>query len=64
MNLESQLNTFKTESRGLPLAQRAELACRLAKEFEKFGEYEKAREALGDCVATTRFMIVKRSPRT
>lgn len=46
MNLESDLATLKNQSLDLPLSQRAELSCRVAKQFEKTGEYEAAREAL------------------
>lgn len=46
MNLESDLATLKNQSLDLPPSQRAELSCRLAKQFEKTGEYEAAREAL------------------
>jgi len=48
MNLESQLTTLKHRSSDLPLAERAELSCQLAKQFEKSGEYEAACEALGE----------------
>src|SRR2546430_1783668 len=46
MNLTSKLATPTKQNRDLPLAERAELACRLAKQFEKAGEYEAAAEAL------------------
>lgn len=46
MNLTSQLTEFQNESRDLPVNERAELACQLAKHFEKVGEYEAAYEAL------------------
>jgi len=46
MNFKSQLIALRTQSRDLPLAQRAELSCRLAKQLEKTGEYEAACEAL------------------
>lgn len=48
MNLTSQLTALRNESRNLPINQRAELACRLAKELEKAGEYEAACEALSE----------------
>ncbi len=46
MNLQSQLTMLKKQNRDLTLDERAELSCRLAKEFEKAGEYEAACEAL------------------
>lgn len=46
MNLPSQLTTLQNESRDLPVNEGAALACRLAKQFEKVGEYEAAYEAL------------------
>src|SRR5205085_114518 len=46
MKLEAQLTALKTQSRNLPLAERAALSCRLAKQFEKVGKYELAYEAL------------------
>jgi CheY-like chemotaxis protein len=48
MNLESKLTALKHPSSELPLAERAELSCRLAKKFEKTGEYEAACEALSE----------------
>lgn len=48
MNLEAQLTALKDQSADLTLAERAELSCRLAKKLEKIGEYEAAREALGE----------------
>src|SRR2546425_344986 len=48
MNLEAQLNALKSQSADLTLAERAELSCRIAKKLEKIGEYEAAREALGE----------------
>ena len=48
MNLEAQLTALKNQSRDLTLAERAELSCRLAKQLEKAGEYEAAREALSE----------------
>jgi CheY-like chemotaxis protein/tetratricopeptide (TPR) repeat protein len=46
MDLESDLATLKNQSLDLPPSRRAELSCRVAKHFEKTGEYEAAREAL------------------
>src|SRR5882724_227727 len=46
MNLESDLATLKNQSLDLSPRQRAELSCRIAKQFEKTGQYESAREAL------------------
>jgi len=46
MNLQSQLTALKDQSRGLEPTERANLACSLAKQFEKAGEYEAACEAL------------------
>lgn len=48
MNLESKLTALKHRNSDLPLAERAELSCRLAKQFERTGEYEAACEALGE----------------
>jgi len=46
MNLQSQLRTPKNAPSDLTLAQRAELSCQQAKQLEKAGEYEAARERL------------------
>jgi len=46
MNLPSQLIALRKQSRDLPIAERAEVSCRLAKQFEKAGDYEAAYEAL------------------
>jgi CheY-like chemotaxis protein len=46
MDLASRLALQKEQRRDLPLADRAKLACALAKQLEKAGEYEQAREAL------------------
>jgi len=46
MNLESDLATLKNQSLDLSTRQRAELSCRIAKQFEKTGQYESAREGL------------------
>jgi hypothetical protein len=48
MNLMSQLTPSGTESRDLTIDERAELACRLAKQLERVGEYEAASEALSE----------------
>jgi CheY-like chemotaxis protein len=46
MNLQSKVTTIKNQGSDLTLAERALLACRLAKKLEKIGEYEAACEAL------------------
>src|SRR5688572_19943889 len=46
MDLTAQLINLRTQSRDLPVNERAEVACRLAKQFEKAGDYEQAGEAL------------------
>lgn len=46
MNLTSQLTALRNESRDLPLDERAEFACNLAKQLQKAGEYEAAYDAL------------------
>ncbi|MFY9619391.1 MAG: hypothetical protein WAQ99_06230, partial [Pyrinomonadaceae bacterium] len=46
MNLTSELITLKSQSRELPVTERATLCCNLAKQFEKDGEYELAYSAL------------------
>lgn len=48
MDLQSQLTALKTESSDLALPERADLSCRVAKQFEKAGEYEAAYEALNE----------------
>src|SRR5260370_16676153 len=48
MNLTSQLTALRDEPRGLTRVQRATHCCDLAKQLEKAGEYEAAREALGE----------------
>jgi len=45
MNFEAQLAALRRRS-DLPLGERARLSCRLAKQLEKVGEYERAYEAL------------------
>jgi CheY-like chemotaxis protein len=46
MNLQSQLAALREQSHGLTLQERAALCCEQAKQFEKAGEYQAAREAL------------------
>src|SRR5947208_2737060 len=48
MNLKSELAVLKSGSRDVTIAEHAALACRLAKQFEKVGEYEAAYEALAE----------------
>ena len=48
MNLEAQLTALKTQNRDLPLTERINLSCRLAKQLEKLGKYELAFEALSE----------------
>src|SRR5437667_4839572 len=48
MNLTSQLTALREETRGLSRSERAVHCCDLAKQLEKAGEYEAAREALGE----------------
>src|SRR5688572_22628439 len=48
MDLRSQLATPIDEKRDLSPHERAERACRLAKQLEKVGEYEAAYEALSE----------------
>jgi len=48
MNLEAQLTALKTQNRDLPLTERVNLSCRLAKQLEKAGKYELAFEALSE----------------
>jgi CheY-like chemotaxis protein/tetratricopeptide (TPR) repeat protein len=48
MNLKAQLLTLRNQSRNTTLAERAELACSLAKQLEKAGDYEGAYEALSE----------------
>jgi CheY-like chemotaxis protein/tetratricopeptide (TPR) repeat protein len=48
MNLQSQLSGLRNESGHLTVNQRSELACRLAKQLEKAGEYESAAAALDE----------------
>jgi CheY-like chemotaxis protein len=46
MNLTSKLTPLRTDTRELTLDERADLACRVAKQLEKAGEYQGALEAL------------------
>ncbi|HXI24595.1 MAG TPA: response regulator [Pyrinomonadaceae bacterium] len=48
MTLTSELKALRNQSRDLPINERAELACRAAKRFEKIGEYDAAYEALSE----------------
>ncbi len=48
MNLQSQLIALREQGRGLNVAERAKLSCRLAKQLEKAGEYEAACEAMSE----------------
>jgi CheY-like chemotaxis protein/tetratricopeptide (TPR) repeat protein len=48
MDLTARLTTLKNQSRDLPVAERADFSCRIAKQLEKAGEYEAAREALDE----------------
>jgi two-component system chemotaxis response regulator CheY len=48
MDLTSELTALKTQSRDLPITERARLSCNLAKQFEKAGEYDSAYEALSE----------------
>jgi len=48
MDLQSQLTALKTQSSDLTLPERADLSCRVAKQFEKAGEYEAAYEAVSE----------------
>jgi hypothetical protein len=47
MNLATRL-TALNQDQDLPLSERATLACRVAKQFERAGEYEVARDALSE----------------
>ncbi len=48
MDLQSQLTALKTQSSSLTLPERAELSCALARQLERAGEYDAAREALDE----------------
>lgn len=46
MNLTAELTKLRDESQGVSRSQQAKLACELARQFEKVGEYYAAREAI------------------
>jgi len=48
MNLATRLTALREEIRGLTPIEQAKLCCGVAKQFEKVGEYEGAREALSE----------------
>lgn len=48
MNLTTQLTRLREETQGTTRAEQASLCCRLAKQFEKAGEYDAAYEAIID----------------
>jgi CheY-like chemotaxis protein len=48
MYLTSELKALKNQSRDLTVAERAQICCRLAKQFEKAGHYEAACDALSE----------------
>jgi CheY-like chemotaxis protein len=48
MNLKSQVSVLKNESRDLTRTERAEVSCRLVKQFEKAGDYQAAYEAIAE----------------
>src|SRR5216110_307365 len=48
MNLTAELIRLKETSKGVGRGEQAALACELARQFEKAGEYEAAYEALSD----------------
>jgi CheY-like chemotaxis protein len=48
MNLEAKLAALKNQSQDLTPGERAQLSCNLAKQLEKAGDYEAAREALAE----------------
>ena len=48
MDLQAELLALKTKGSKLPIAEQAELACLLSRQFEKAGDYEAARKALED----------------
>ena len=48
MKLEPQLVNPQTDTGSITLAERAELSCQLAKQFEKAGDYEAACEAVDE----------------
>src|SRR6266849_5224868 len=48
MNLATRLTDLREDIRGLTRIEQAKLCCGVAKQFEKAGEYEGAREALSE----------------
>ena len=48
MNLKVRLPALQKQRDNLTLAERAELSCDLAKEFEKAGDYDAACKALAE----------------
>jgi CheY-like chemotaxis protein len=48
MNISSQLESLQGKGSALPLVERVALACRLAKQLEKVGEYDAACKALAE----------------
>lgn len=48
MNLKSQLSALKKDAYDLTLVEQAELCCRIAARLEKVGDYDSAKDALGD----------------
>src|SRR2546421_6356071 len=48
MNLKVRIPASLQQKSELTLAERAELSCDLAKQFERVGDYESAREALDE----------------
>src|SRR5258707_4718477 len=48
MYLTSELKALKNQSRDLTVGERAQICCRLAKQFEKAGHYEAACDALSE----------------
>lgn len=48
MNLTAQLTRFREEIQGATRPEKARIACEMAKQFEKLGEYQAACEAVDD----------------
>jgi CheY-like chemotaxis protein/tetratricopeptide (TPR) repeat protein len=48
MYLTTELKALRNQSRDLPVAERAQICCRLAKQFEKAGHYQEASDALSE----------------
>jgi CheY-like chemotaxis protein len=48
MNLQSELTAHRAGKKNLTVQEQANLKCRLAKEFEKAGDYESAADAIND----------------